>query len=231
MDGNVILSSDRFLRNFLCMYLDEKSGLQKSLILRLMRAFISKANGHKNPQYDPKVKNFMLAVAATNKQACQLLTANLNLAGERTIHRWGVNERAKPIILTEEANIRSLLVKRFKMIRAGLGQDARVPFSAGGDATKLVKGFGYLHQANMIFGSAYPQHAIDMSSLSPDERQVRLKVLVNQEGDVNYETEVNMYVASFQQTPPGMTPSMVFAALPQTTNHSNDWGMKVLNAW
>ena len=94
-----------------------------------------------------------------------------------------------------------------------------------------MKGYGYLHQANMIVGGAYPHHFIDVSSLSPDERQKRLKSLVNEEGDVNYATEVNMYVASFQQTPRGMTPSMVIAALPQTTNHSNDWGMKVLNAW
>ena len=149
MDGNGILSSDRFLRDFLCMYLDEKSGLQQSLILCLMRAFISKANGHKNPQYDPKVKNFMLALAATNKQAC----------------------------------------------------DAR------------VSGCGYLHQANMIvggaypratsepnehfYGGAYPQHAIDVSSLSPDERQNRLTSLVNQEGDVNYATEVNMFLERY----------------------------------
>ena len=157
MDSDGILNSDRFLRDFLCMYLDEKSGLQKTLILCLLRAFISKANGHKNPQYDPKVKSFMLAVAATNKQACELLTTNLNLAGERTICRWSVHERAKPIILNEEADIICLLVKRFKMIRAGLGKDTRVTFSAGGDATKLVKGFGYLHQANMIVGGAYPR--------------------------------------------------------------------------
>ena len=117
------------------------------------------------------------------------------------------------------------------MIRAGLGKDARVTFSAGGDATKLVKGYGYLHQANMIVGGVYPRHFIDVSSLSLDERQERLKALVNEERDVNYATEVNMYVASFQQTPPGMTPSMVIVALPRTTNHNNDWGMTVLNAW
>ena len=150
-------TSTRFLRDFLCMYLDEKSRLQKTLILCLLRAFISKANGHKNPQYDPKVKSFMLAVAATNKQACELLTANLNPAGERTIRRWSVHERAKPIILNEEADIICLLVKRFEMIRVGLGKDATVTFSAGGDATKLVKGFGYLHQANMIVGGLYPR--------------------------------------------------------------------------
>ena len=45
MDSNDILDSDKFLRDFVRMYLDKDSGLQQSLILCLMRAFISKANG------------------------------------------------------------------------------------------------------------------------------------------------------------------------------------------
>ena len=231
MDGNGILNSDKFLRDFVGMYLNKKSGLQESLMLCLMRAFISKANGAKRKKFEPKARNFMMALAATNKQACELLSANLNLATPRTIERWGAQGRGKAVILNEEADVRTLLVTRIEMIRAGLGEDKRVAFSAGGDATKLVKGFGYLHQADLIVGGAYPHHAIDVSGLSKHERQQRLKSLINLEGDVKYATEVNMYVASFQQTPSGMTPSLVIAALPQTTNHSNDWGMKILKAW
>ena len=231
MDGNGILNSDKFLRDFIGMYLNKKSGFQESLMLCLMRAFISKANGAKNKKVEPKARNFMMALAATNKQACELLSANLNLAHPRTIEKWGARERGKPIILNVESDVRTLLVNRIQMIRKGLGEDKRIAFSAGGDATKLVKGFGYLHQADMIVGGAYPNHAIDVSSLSRHERQQRLKSLINQEEDVEYATEVNVYVASFQQTPLGMTPSLVIAALPQTTNHSNDWGMKILKAW
>ena len=59
MDSNGILNSDKFLRDFLRMYLDKESGLQQTLILCLMRAFISKANGHKNPNYGPTVNPFL----------------------------------------------------------------------------------------------------------------------------------------------------------------------------
>ncbi len=231
MDANGILNGDRFLRDFLTMYVDEKSGLQQSLILCLMRAFISKANGHKNSHYHSKVKNFMLALAATDKQACELVSANLNLAGERQVRRWSATDRAKPVILNEEKDIVSLLVERFRIIRAGLGKDAKIAFLAGGDATKLVKGFGYLHEANVIVGGAYPQHALDVSTLSQEERQNRLKALINQQEGVDYATEANIYIASFQHTPKVLSPSMIIAALPQTTNHSNDWGMTVLKAW
>ena len=110
MDGNGILASDKFLRDFVGMYLDKKSGLQESLMLCLMRAFISKANGTKRKDFEPKARNFMMALAATNKQACELLSANLNLADPRTIKRWGAQERGKPIILNEEADVRTLLV-------------------------------------------------------------------------------------------------------------------------
>ena len=102
MDSNDILDSDKFLRDFVRMYLDKDSGLQQSLILCLMRAFISKANGHKNSQYGPKAKNFLLALAATDKRASELVSANLNLAGERNIHRLAAEERAAPIILNKE---------------------------------------------------------------------------------------------------------------------------------
>ena len=83
----------------------------------------------------------------------------------------------------------------------------------------------------MIVGGAYPHQAIDVSGLSKHDRQQLLKSLINQGGDVEYATEVNIYVASFRQTPSGMTPSLVIAALRQTTNHSNDWGMEILKAW
>ena len=148
-----------------------------------------------------------------------MLSANLNLATPQTIRKWGAPKHGNPIILDKEADVRTLLVTRIEMIRAGLGEDKRVAFSAGGDATKLVKGFGYLHQAGVIVGGTYPHQAIDVSSLSSHERHQQIKSLINQEGDVAYATEVNIYVASFQQTPSGMTPSMVIAALPQTTNH------------
>ena len=231
MDSNGILNSDTFLRDFLRMYIDKESELQQTLILCLMRAFISKANGHKNPHYAPKVENFMLALATTNKPASNLIGANLNLAGERIIRRWAAKERAAPIILNKEADIVSLLVTRLGMLKAGLGKDTRIAFTAGDDATKLVRGFGYFHDADVIVGGAYPKYAIDVSSLSSEERDKRMKAMIEQDGDVAYATEVNIYVTSFQQTPVGISPSMIIAAMPQTTNHSNNWGMEVLDAW
>ena len=88
-----------------------------------------------------------------------------------------------------------------------------------------------MHDADVIVGIAYPHHAIDVSGLSKDERDKRMKSLVQQDDDAEYATEVNIYVASFQQTPPGIPPSIIIAALPQTTNHSNNWGVEVLDAW
>ena len=118
------------------------------------------------------------------------------------------------------------------MIRAGLvGKDTRIAFTVGGGATKLVRGFDYLHAADVIVGGAYPCHAIDVPGLSKDERHKQMKSLVQEDNDVEYATEVNTYIVSFQQTPPGISPSVIIAALPQTTNHSNNWGMEVLDAW
>ena len=79
-------------------------------MLCFMRAFISKANGAKRKMFKPKERTFMMALAATNKQACELLSANLNLATPRTIERWGVQERGTPIVLNEESDVRTLLV-------------------------------------------------------------------------------------------------------------------------
>jgi len=42
--------------------------------------------------------------------------------------------------------------------------------------------------------------------------------------------EIKVAVVSFQNTPPGMTPYLVVAALPQTLNDNNPWGSQVVAA-
>ena len=52
------LSKDKFLQQFLTMYTDETLGkkgpLKESLIMCMLRVFVSKANGHRNPAYGEK---------------------------------------------------------------------------------------------------------------------------------------------------------------------------------
>ena len=231
VNGKGILDKDKFLTNFISMYMDKKSGIQGSLILCLLRAIIAKASGHKNPEYGNKVQQFMLCLSATNKQACELVCGNLNLAGDRWIRRLAAKTRSKPMILNTPDDIVKIIVSRVEKIRAGFGDSARIAFSCGVDATKLVKGFGYLQGADVIVGGAFPQHVIDVSNLTKDEKKQRLRALVKGEEVVELASEVKMCIAEFQYTPAGMTPHLAIGFLPQTINDNNDWGDGVLKAW
>ena len=86
------LSRDKFLRQFLTMYTDEHLGkkgpLKNSLIMCLLRVFVAKANGHRNPAYGDRVQNFCLAMSATNKKAFELFSGNnLGLMHGRHVKR------------------------------------------------------------------------------------------------------------------------------------------------
>ena len=65
----------------------------------LLRAYVAKANGHRNPEYGTKVVNCILAIAATNASAMDFVSANLMSILIRHIERlrsawWGT-----PIVL------------------------------------------------------------------------------------------------------------------------------------
>ena len=66
---------DSFLDNFIKHYTNNKE-FRDSLVVHLMRGYVSKVEGVKNPKYGSKVLNFMLALAASgDKKAFEYLAA------------------------------------------------------------------------------------------------------------------------------------------------------------
>ena len=227
------LNRDKFLQQFIPMYLDGKSGLQGSLVCCLLRHFVNTVNGRKNCEYEPIVRNFMLALSATNKQAREIVCGNLKLSGDRSVRRMAAKERGNPVVPNKAEDVKKLIVNRIEMIRDGFGdRSKRISFTVGLDATAIVKGYVYLHQADVIVGGAFPQHHIDVSHMSNAETRARLSALIaEQETGGLLAAEVKLVVVSFQNTPKNLPPYLVVAGLPQTINDANDWGAGVVAAW
>ena len=232
------LSRDKFLRQFLTMYTDETLGKKKgplkdSLIMCLLRVFVAKANGHKNPAYGDKVQNFCLAMSATNNKAFELFSGNLGLMHGRHVKRLAAQRREKSFLTMGNEEVTDNIVKYTEKIRLRMGdrdRTKRITFSAGFDATALVPSFGYIPAENIIVGGAYPQHAIDVSDLTTDEIKRRLKKC--NDGECGEKAaEIKICVISFQQTPPGTCPYLILCGLPQSINHNNDWTDGIIKSW
>ena len=92
-----------------------------------------------------------------------------------------------------------------------------------------MKGYQFLRSDSLIVGGAHPNYALDVSGLNKDEICNFLKDCVaGKKGEMAQ--EIKVAVVSFQNTPPGMAPYLIVAALPQTLNDNNSWGSKVVSA-
>lgn len=149
------------------------------------------------------------------------------------MRRMAAKERGNPVVPNKAEDVKKLIVNRIEMIRDGFGdRSKRINFTVGLDATAIVKGYVYLHQADVIVGGVFPQHHIDVSHMLNAETRARLSALIaEQETGGLLAAEVKLVVVSFQNTPKNLPPYLVVAGLPQTINDANDWGAGVVAAW
>lgn len=144
------------------------------------------------------------------------------------MNRLKASKRDTPLILRDKADMARILATQIAMIRHEFGDDSmRVVFSVGIDATVVVKGWQILYSHGKVVGGAAPHHVYDISGLNKDELKIFLKDCKDgKKGE--QAAECKMAVVSFQKVPPGMSPYLMLAGLPQTVNDSNDWGKGVM---
>ena len=76
LELNGAKNTDLFLQAFTQMY-REHVEFREGLLVALMRAFVSKANGHRNPEFPLCSMNFYVALEATSRKAFSLVSANM----------------------------------------------------------------------------------------------------------------------------------------------------------
>ena len=186
--------------------------------------------GHKNPLYGNKLVNFMLALSGQNMTALNFVSANLSLASPRHIQRMSSARRGTPIVLRSMKEIHSLISQRIKIIRERSGDPSRrVAFTLGIDGTVLVKGWQHLATERKVVGGAFPNDCHDVANLSKEQLVSFLQDCLDGKNGI-LAGEVKIAIVNFQDTPTGMSPSVILAGLNQTINHSNNWGAQVLAA-
>ena len=225
----MVPSNDKFLSKFMGLYTSKGADkFKESLIMCLLRAYVAKATGHKNPQYGAKVLNFMLALSATNPIAFSFVSANMCSLSIRHAKKIRAANRDIPLILRDNNDMMRLLLKRIAMIRHEFDDSSmRVAFSVGVDATVVVAGWQVFHSEGKVVGGAYPNQSHDVSGKSKDELKLFLKECVDGKHGPKA-AECKIAVISFQRVPPGMSPYFILGGIGQTINDSNDWGKDVM---
>ena len=139
------------------------------------------------------------------------------------------------MVLRTHDDIKKLLLSHFGVIRDGSNDlSMRIAFSLGVDATVNVSGYSYVEHGSLKFVvvGASPHHKIDVTNLSKEDLLAFIIQCAKRTTEEKYNpsAEVKIAVASFQNTPPDLSPSFILAGLPQTINDSNSWGANVLKA-
>ena len=96
-------------------------------------------------------------------------------------------------------------------------------FSAGFDATKLVKGVRLSEQNQAIAGGAYPDHFVPVSESSVEEVDNKLTYLKPEKNGAEFVFGVKIIVLTLQRVLEGMSPYIVISGHPQTNNESNNF--------
>ena len=98
-----------------------------------------------------------------------------------------------------------------------------VAFSLSIDATKVPQVIEASTGYKAIIGGEYPNHLIDIKGKSKEEVDAILDGKDKRYGVLEEATEVKVAIATFQNCPPGLPPSEIIAARPQSNNESNDF--------
>ena len=222
---------DAFLDNFIKHY-QSNVKFRESLIVNLMKGYVAKVEGIKNPKYGAKVLNFFLALAASgDKKAFEYISGNLAAVSLRWARVLMSRRRGRPFInQTMEEMVHGVgrIVAKF---RHAFGDSMKLlTLTVGVDATCLVQAFQVSASEGVIVGGASPNHTIPIpDNSSKEEVKTLLKACAEGKHGV-LTTEVKVAVLSFQEAPPGMCPYVVLAGIPQTTNENNDFAEVCINA-
>jgi hypothetical protein len=228
--SDFVPSKDDFIAQFNTLYNQEKLKPtdQQNLVVGLAQAFVAKANGYRNSIIDTKVLNLSLALHAYSPKTYKLAAANLPLVSERHVRRVSSKRREPPIIHRTVDELTDTVTNHIKLIRDGYkDQSMRVAVSVGVDATVLVKGVQILHGEGILTGLASPNHWLDIQGNNADE----ITKFVNECRDGKHGVlagEIKFAILSFQQTPIGVSPYLIFAGVPQTINENNSFASDIL---
>ena len=99
------MNTDPFLASFLSMY-SANPKFRKGLLVALMSAFVSKANGHPNPKFLVDVVNFYIALKATSRKAFGLVSGCLLGPCLRSIQCYNALSRVEMFIVCDDDNIK-----------------------------------------------------------------------------------------------------------------------------
>jgi len=109
------------------------------------------------------------------------------------------------------------------ILRRKTSDGTPVAFALAIDATKVPQvvetSLGY----KAIIGGEHPNHLIDVSGKDKDAIKLILEGKDPIIGKIKAASEVKVTVMSFQHSPPGVPPTEIVAALPQSNNESNDF--------
>jgi hypothetical protein len=199
--------------------------------LNLMKGYTAKVDRVKNPAYESKVINFMLALTAgSNKKAFEFVLGNLCSVSLRHIKYLTAWKVEAPFIDLTVKEIISHIVDTIVKIQSKLGDaKQRVAFRVGVDATCIVQSFQFAPNLGVIVGGAYPKHYIALGDGGHEEMKQLLKEFVKDKKYGPPAAEIKCAVVSFQVVPPGMTPYFPLAARPQSINESNSFSMDIMN--
>ena len=100
---------------------------------------------------------------------------------------------------------------------------APVAFALAIDATKVPQVIETSLDYKSIVGGEYLNHLIGVEGKEKEGVQAILEGKDPKLGKITVASEVKVTVMSFQHSPPGVPPTEVVAACPQSNNESNDF--------
>ena len=216
------MNTDPFLESFLSMYNDNPS-FRNGLLVALMSAFVSKANGHPNPKFSVDVVNFYIALEATSRKAFGLVSGCLLGPCLRSIQRHNALSRVEMFIVCDDDNIKERLAASLVKYN-----DPMKPMiiSLGFDGTKVPSNLSLSTSHGAILGGAAPNHNISVKTLTTEE----VKAMIGPKSEIVRAEEMKMTVVSLQHPGRGRTAFFVLVGQPHTTNESTKFNEQVMNA-
>ena len=96
-------------------------------------------------------------------------------------------------------------------------------FSAGCDATKLVKGVRLLEQNQDIVGGTYPDNFVPVSESSVEEVENKLTDIKLDKNSAELAFKMKIIVLTLQSVPEVMSPYILIDGRPQINNESKSF--------
>ena len=140
----LVPSKDKFLSSFMSFYKAEKLKTpdKQNLIYALLATFLAKERGINNPVYGERLRNFYMVAYSMSPKTANFISNNLNGISKRQVSRIRASRRGSPVINRTDEEIVDVTVRFIKDLRIRSGDNSkRVAFSAGVDASVVVKGY------------------------------------------------------------------------------------------